>query len=314
MAKVFFSYSHRDEADRDELEAHLKPMKRDGVISSWHDRQIDAGDDVHGSISEHLETADIVLLLVSPHFLASDYCHDVEMRRALERHAAKDARVIPVILDHCDWLNTSLSHLMAVPRDGKPIRKFPNRNEAFLEVAQAIRKAVGGARDGHQPGRSAETASPVRGPIRQEVRSSNLAVRKAFTDHERDLFLEEAFEYLAKFFDGSLKELERRSRGITTRFRQVDSTRFSAFIYRDGECVAQCGVRLGESLGKGITYASDPNAANSWNEHLSVCDNGTSLMLKSMGMGAFGSQQGCELTFEGAAEAYWAMLIRPLQR
>src|ERR1044072_2186300 len=98
MAVAFFSYSHRDEALRDELEVHLATLKRQGLIEAWHDRRITAGDDFAGVISEHLERADIILLLVSPYFLNSNYCYDVEMTRALERHREKTARVIPVIL------------------------------------------------------------------------------------------------------------------------------------------------------------------------------------------------------------------------
>jgi hypothetical protein len=73
MARLFFSYSHRDEAFRDELEIHLSALKRQGVIETWHDRRIGAGKEFDPAISEHLESADIILLLVSPYFIASDY-------------------------------------------------------------------------------------------------------------------------------------------------------------------------------------------------------------------------------------------------
>lgn len=86
MAVVFFSYTHRDESMRNELEVHLTMLKRQGLIEAWHDRRIVAGNDFDRSISAHLESADIILLLVSPHFLASDYCYDREMTRAMERH------------------------------------------------------------------------------------------------------------------------------------------------------------------------------------------------------------------------------------
>ena len=91
MITVFFSYAHHDEALRNELEKHLAMLKRQGVIDTWHDRRIDAGQDVHAEISEYLGKADIILLLVSADFLASDYCYDIEMRRALERHQRGEA-------------------------------------------------------------------------------------------------------------------------------------------------------------------------------------------------------------------------------
>src|SRR5688572_23072357 len=126
MVKVFFSYSHRDESLRDELEIHLSSLKRQGVIETWHDRRIGAGKEFDSEISEHLETAQIILLLISPYFIASDYCYDIEMARALELHNTGEARVIPVILHPCDWHNLPFGKLTAAPKDGKAVSKYPN--------------------------------------------------------------------------------------------------------------------------------------------------------------------------------------------
>lgn len=100
--EVFFAYSHKDESLRDELETHLSILRRGGVISSWHDRRISAGREWVGEIDSHLNRADIILLLVSSDFIASDYCYKKEMARAIERHDRGEARVIPVILRECD--------------------------------------------------------------------------------------------------------------------------------------------------------------------------------------------------------------------
>ena len=96
--ELFYSYSHRDERLRDRVDTHLAVLKREGLISSWHDRKIGAGVEWKDQIDAHLDRARVILLLVSPDFLASDYCYDREMKRALERHEAGLARVIPVIL------------------------------------------------------------------------------------------------------------------------------------------------------------------------------------------------------------------------
>src|SRR4051795_7874378 len=98
MSTLFFSYSHEDEDLRDELEKHLATLQRQGLISSWHDRRITVGTDIGEAIDGHLDAADIILLLVSPDFIASDYCYEREMQRALQRHNNGAARVIPVIL------------------------------------------------------------------------------------------------------------------------------------------------------------------------------------------------------------------------
>ena len=108
MIRRFLSYSNQDEDLRNELEKHLAALRRDGVIDIWQDRRIGPGDEFDREISNQLESADIVLLLVSSDFLHSDYCYDIEMKRALERQTEGSARVIPVILRPCDWQKTLL--------------------------------------------------------------------------------------------------------------------------------------------------------------------------------------------------------------
>jgi TIR domain/NB-ARC domain len=140
--EVFFSYSHKDEKLRDELETHLAMLKREGVIRGWHDRKITAGKGWDGKIHEKLDASDIILLLVSANFLASDYCFENEVGRAIDRHEAGKACVIPIILRPCDWTRALFSSLQALPKNAKPITRWTNRDEAFLDVAEGIRRAV----------------------------------------------------------------------------------------------------------------------------------------------------------------------------
>ncbi|MBW4446404.1 MAG: toll/interleukin-1 receptor domain-containing protein [Spirirestis rafaelensis WJT71-NPBG6] len=140
--KVFFSYSHKDEALRDELATHLSLMKRRGFIEAWHDREISAGAEWANAIDDNLNAADIILLLVSANFLASDYCYDIEMQRAMERHEAKEARVIPIILKPSDWSDAPFGKLQALPKNAKAVTTWQDQDEAFLNVAQGIRRVV----------------------------------------------------------------------------------------------------------------------------------------------------------------------------
>jgi len=140
--EVFFSYSHKDEELRDELSKHLAMLKRQTVITAWHDRRIGAGKEWENEIDEHLNSADIILLLISSDFLASDYCYDVEMKTAMRRHDDGEARVIPVILRPVDWKGARFGKLQSLPRDARPVTEWPNRDEAFLNVAQGIRVAA----------------------------------------------------------------------------------------------------------------------------------------------------------------------------
>ena len=143
MAFLFFSYSHKDEDFRDQLEVHLAMLKRQGLIDAWHDRRILAGDEIDKSIDAHLEKADIILLLVSADFLASAYCYDIEVRRAIERHDEASAQVIPVILRPCDWTTAPFGKLLAAPKDGKPVTQWQDRDDAFLNVVRLIKQALG---------------------------------------------------------------------------------------------------------------------------------------------------------------------------
>lgn len=140
--ELFYSYAHRDERLRKHLETHLSALRQQGVITEWHDRKIVAGTDWKQSIDTHLMTAAVILLLISPDFLASDYCYGVEMQCALARHAEGEASVIPVILRPVDWQGTPFTHLQCVPTDAKPVTTWRNRDEAFRNVATAIRTAI----------------------------------------------------------------------------------------------------------------------------------------------------------------------------
>src|SRR5215510_14983281 len=138
--KLFFSYSHKDEILRNELVNHLRILTREGVIASWDDRKVLPGDEWDHQIHAQLQAADIVLLLISVDFIASDYCNDVEVRVALQRHAEGDVCVIPIILRAVDWTRAPFRRLQALPTNGKPVTSYADRDEAFLDVAQGIRK------------------------------------------------------------------------------------------------------------------------------------------------------------------------------
>jgi hypothetical protein len=317
VTAVFFSYSHKDEALRDELDKHLSILRRQGVISTWHDRRLVAGDEFGAGISAELERADIILLLVSSDFLNSEYCYGVEMARAMERHASGAARMIPVILRSCDWHSTPFGKLLAAPTDGKPVTKFADPDDAFLDITKAIRAAAGpqaspaAVTPKPAPATPDQPAAAVAGP-----RSSNLRTRKTFTERDKDRFLDESFDFIARFFENSLGELETRNPGLETAFKRIDATRFTAAAYRGGKAVARCQIRLGGHFGSGISYSHSDNLSdNSINESMSVEVGEQALSLHPMGMPSFGStKRESHLSQEGAAEYYWELFIEPLQR
>ena len=140
--ELFYSYSHRDEELRDELEKHLTILRRQGVIRDWHDRKITAGTDWDGQIHERLEQSELILLLISSDFLASDYCYDVELERAMARHENGDARVVPIILRPVVWKGAPFGKLQALPTDARAVTQYANRDEAFMIITEGIAEAA----------------------------------------------------------------------------------------------------------------------------------------------------------------------------
>jgi hypothetical protein len=142
--EIFFCYAREDESSRQGLEKQLTALKRQGLVTFWHDRNITAGTEWQREIDQHLNTADIILLLVSPDFMNSDYCYGIEMKRAMERHERGETSVIPVIVRPVYWQDAPFGKLQALPTDSKPIQGsgWHNQDEAFFDVAEGIRTIV----------------------------------------------------------------------------------------------------------------------------------------------------------------------------
>ena len=313
MVSVFISYSHQDEELRQELDKHLTMLRRQGIVDIWHDRRIGPGEEIDAQIDRHLDSASIVLLLVSVDFLASAYCYDEEMLRAMERHSQGETRVIPVILRPCDWQSAPFGRLKAVPMDGKPVVQHATLDDAFLEVAQAVRAAAT-LEPRQTPGR--RVVDPRnRDPSRLSYstdRSSNMRIKRSFTDHERDVFLNGAFEYVSRYFENSLAELKSRNPGVEAKFSRIDAEKFEAIVYVGGKEKSRCRIWLGGTWSRNQIFYSTVQFGDGYNESMSIADDGYTLYVSPMGMPMFGQQSGQKLTHEGAAEYLWSLFIQRL--
>ncbi len=320
LTKLVFSYSHVDETLRNELEKHLSPLRRQGLIEAWHDRRIVAGQQFDKEIGLHFEEAELVLLLVSPDFINSDYCYDVEMTRAVERHNLGQAIVIPVILCPCHWRELPFGKLLAATPDGKPVTQYPSIDDGFFHVVTAIKGALNtrlkAIDTAHlAPSTSPSVAPPVQPVVAMAPRSSNLRIKKEFTDRERDRARAECFEFVAKYFANSLEELKRRNSGIETDFRQIDANSFEAAIYVSGKQRCRCGIWIGgNSFGGDILFGHSGVSLGSFNESMSIQDDGYLLGFKPLGLAHLGRDGHMLLNFEGVAEYFWEMLIETLQQ
>lgn len=141
---VFISCAYEDKALREDLEKHLAPLKRIGSIRTWDREQIGAGEERLPALYRRIDIAHVILLLVSPDFLSSEYCQNVEMRRIRERWRRREIHVVPVILRSCNWMDNldGFERLKALPEDGRPVTSWPIRDQAFANVATGVRRLL----------------------------------------------------------------------------------------------------------------------------------------------------------------------------
>lgn len=141
---IFYSYSHVDEELRERFEVHMAGIKRKGMIEEWHDRKILSGQNFESQIDKHLENADIIIFLVSADFLASDYCYNREVIKAVERHNEGRCIVVPVILRECDWEGSPFESIQGLPFDMKPVksRHWHDIDEAFTHIVRELKKII----------------------------------------------------------------------------------------------------------------------------------------------------------------------------
>jgi hypothetical protein len=144
--EIFVCYARKDEKFVKKIKTHLNPLQRQGRVNIWHDRNINAGIQWQHEIDVHLNTAQIILLLVSPDFMASNYCYSIEMKRAMERHESGEARVVPIILRPLHgWEEGPFGKLQALPTDASPVTKrskWRTQDDAFFDIAKGIHRVV----------------------------------------------------------------------------------------------------------------------------------------------------------------------------
>lgn len=142
--KLYISYAPEDERLKKQLLKHLSLLVRKGIIESWDERQIRAGDKRDEETLKHLDEADIILCLLSANFMHSNFCYTVEMERALERQKLEEVQVVPIILRAVDWKGSPLGDLQVIPRDydNRPIANRSNKDEVFKVVVQEIQRII----------------------------------------------------------------------------------------------------------------------------------------------------------------------------
>ena len=304
--RAFISYSHHDRAALDRLHVHLKNLTRGGHIETWYDRDILAGSDLNAEIARELEAADLFLLLVSPDFIASDYCVEREMKRAVERHAAGAARVVPIIVEECDWKAMGeLRQLKAVPTDGKAISEWANSNTAYLNVVQELRRII----EAEGPTAAAAKAAPE--PLAVRPATTRYRAKRQFDQIDKSDFRDAAFVTIKDYFRRATMEIDSID-GLRSRFVDRGATSFGATIvnggHRNGTAHITVHCRNSNVAMGDIYYSFSENAgANTANGGFNVsADDYEQFLVQTMNI--FGKAYE-RLTPERAAEVLWHEFI-----
>lgn len=196
--KTFISYAHNDKSALAELRKHLALLLREGLLEDFHDRNVLGGAALHDEIAKQLEAASLFLPLISHNFFASDYCH-LEMTRALERHKDRKTQVVPIIIEPCDWKNSPLGHLKALPEDGKPISAWSNKNEAFSNVVEELRRIIKIALP------NAANESVAVNLFKSDL--PQYKIKRDFSETDRSNFCREAFDKMQRYFRDAARNL-----------------------------------------------------------------------------------------------------------
>jgi len=221
--RVFYSYSHSDSRMVERLRTHMAMLRREGLITEWYDREIEAGSKWRDEIERELEAADVILLLVSAAFLASDFCYEKEMIRAVERARRGEALVIGVMLRPVDgWDGTPFAGFQVVPRDARPISKWSNADEAYADVVERIRaaleeRAVAASRQRPRARRSLTHGSPRAAESADTARRSDTAKGGDEVLSPFDRAILDAID------DPEQRELERRKIMLSQAMRNPDT-------------------------------------------------------------------------------------------
>lgn len=303
--KAFISYCHHDDWALDRLHTHLAMLRREGRIVDWFDREILAGGNLDKEITEQLESCDLFLPLVSPDFLASNYCYETEMKRALERHAAGEVRVVPIIVEPCDWAASPLRQLKAVPKDGKPVAEWTNQNTAFLNVVTELRRIV--SEDQEEP--PAATPAPSEAPATEGRR---YRIKHNFDEIDRGDYRDKAFEEIRKYFEAAIAELN-DVEGLRGRFAEAGPKSFTCTVVNRAMDRGTAHITVharSENVGMGdIYYSFTENApTNTSNGGFSVESDEYELFLQARMFAASNDDE--RLSPRGAAELLWSEFIQ----
>ena len=302
---AFISYAHADEKRLERLHKHLVMLRRDGSLQAWSDHAIIPGDNVGQTISVALAQSSLFIALVSPDYLASNYCYEKKFQRALQLQAEGRLRIAALILKPCDWLNSPFSEILVLPKDGKPVSEWTNENTACLNAVEGIRRALA-ASPSPGPEAAAEAGGTTVSGTARRVR-----VKQQFDAIQKAEYAEAAFRTIQTYFKNACAELHEASDQIRARFEPMGSTAFTCTVVnralmRNGEAHITVRHARGGRMHVGdlsFVYQAHAEAGTS-NGWMSVKADDYNLFLNAM-IDGLGRSRDEKVTPEQAAERLW---------
>ncbi len=283
-------------------------LRREGRINEWFDREILAGGKIDAEIAQRLESSELFLLLVSPDFLASDYCVEREMGRALKRHRSGEAKVVPIIVEPCDWSSTPLRNLKALPSEGNPISEWTNENTAYLDIVQELRRVL----EAEEMLPAAEQEEATIQPDSSRSRFRRYRVKRDFDEIDRSDFRQTAFAVIRDYFERAVAEID-AIEDLRGRFVSLSASSFACTIVNRAREYGTAHITVHgrrENTGFGdISYSFTENASpDTANGMFTIEADEYELFLSSMMMG-FGQPEE-RLTPEASAEHLWEEFLQ----
>ena len=248
--KAFISYSHNDTEMLELLHKHLVQLQREGILATWTDQEISVGSNLEETISSELATSNLFIALLSPDYLASKYCFENEFQEALKLLEEGKITIIPIIIEPCDWLHTPFKTFKAVPRDGKAITTWENKNTAFLNVIQNIRKLILEAP-------VVNNVSPQEMPVVNTRR--NYRIQKDFDSIEKMEFVDKTFHEIKEFLKRYIEEIIEIDDNIKIRKLTDNNTDFESLIVNRNKIATESKLRVSISTEKSPFYQNRSN-------------------------------------------------------
>lgn len=307
---VFISYSHADDRVLERLHKHLAMLQREGLISTWFDHAILPGSELEKEISDQLDRSDIFVALISADYLDSKYCYEKEFEHALTLYEAGRIRIIPVIVEPCDWLSSDFQKFLALPKDGKPISDWTNTNTAYLDIVNGLRRLSAQA-----PSRSQHDTRQT-SPNTGEISARRVRLKRDFDVIEKAEFADRTFIVIRNYFSSAADELAIASDEIRTRLEDMSPTAFTCTIVNRARREARdAHITVHNKKGRhdifgDINYTFEPHAPpNTSNGSIRVSADDYDLFLTAGDTFSQRDREGSKLSPEQVAEWLWNQYV-----